>query len=172
LIREIKYNLPVRLCAEAVPFLMGCGMINSIYNYTGNDSGHLLGGIVFTAMLFFLWYIMHFSFLPNTKTILTDTDIRQVLIIKIGSWQIVNRVKIIKWNDVDSFERILWAGYYSGYRIFGKSNLGRYSLIVLNSELQTFSEDDRQFIINHLPDYKVAKSARKEIIKSKIFLKD
>jgi hypothetical protein len=171
LIREIKYNLPVRLCAEAVPFLMGCGMINSIYNYAGSDSGHLLGGIVLTAVLFFLWYIMHFSFLPNTKTMLTDTDIRQVLIIRIGSWQVVNRVRIIKWIDVYRFERILWAGYYSGYRILGKSNLEPYSLMVLNSALLTFNEDDRQFIINHLPDSKIDKSARKEIIKSKIFLR-
>jgi len=157
----------VRLCAEAVPFLMGFGMINSIiYNY---NADYLLGDIVFTAMLFFVWYIMHFSFLPNTKTILTDTDIRQMLIIKIGPWQIVNRVKIIKWNDVDSFERILWAGYYSGYRIFGKSNLGRYSLIVLNSAISTFNEDDRQFSINNLPNSKIDKSAQKEIVKSKIF---
>jgi hypothetical protein len=163
--REIKLNLIVRLSSEAVPFLVGCGMINNIIHNTFNDISHLVGNIVFTVILFIVWQILHFSLLPNAMIILSAMDIRQVLIIKIGPWQIINKVNIIKWDDVYSFDRSLSAGYHSGYRIFGKNSLGRNSLIILNSALQTFNEDDRKFIINHLPDYKIEKRARKEIIR-------
>lgn len=170
--REIKFNLPVRLCATAVPFLMGCGMLITIYHsYMNNDSKHLPSDILFTSVLFFVWYIVNYSFLPYTRTILCEEDIRQELIIKIGKWKIVDRVVVMKWKNVDFFERSLLAGYLSGYRIIGKSNKERYSLFVLNSGILTFNEEDRQFIINHLSPDKIKQSARRVITKSKLFQK-
>lgn len=152
-----KAGFFMRILLESLPIILFIGMI--LLTLDDFNKGKFLwekrniAEIVFLIISPVIWWIIHFSIIPNTKVIVTEEGIHGSSFIKIGSWIIFNRHKTIPWQNVDKFA---WFnnGFGKGYMVWGNNLQGKYGGLG-PSVFSTNTMEAVKYIVEILPREKI-----------------
>ena len=95
--------------------------------------------------------------------VLDDFGVKNILILCIFKFVLYRKETGFAWSNAEFFEGG-FAGYVSGFRLWGFDGQGRRKMVLLN-KISTNLDEAIKFIISKLPEEKLNK---KLLIKSKI----
>lgn len=148
---EIRLKPLVRRVAGLLPIAFFLNALLNIYSNV-TVSAEYAGDVTVAIIAVLVWATIEHS-LRSNLTVLDEVGVKRLILLRIYRIVFYREETGFGWSNVEYFEGG-FAGYFSGYRLWGINGQGKRKMILLNNTSTNLDEAVR-FIVSKLPREKI-----------------